>query len=200
MGLVAISRKRLRDCSVGSMRIFTILKTSHRNQSHSRFSVPRSDRGKGYKREAPMRLLGGLSFLCGVLALSAFLVVLGETALADNQQQKADVNSIDLESLKNSIRKTDAIGLAEKLSLKRDLDRLVEKLQAFHEGSEADNIEKMESSFHKLINKTLTLLRSEDPDLHQRISATRSQLWSLLRDPKTFQAMVVVEEPTYNAM
>ena len=142
-----------------------------------------------------MRLLGGLSFLCGVLALSAFLVVLGETALADDQQQKADV--IDLESLENSIRKTDAIGLAEKLSLKRDLNRLVEKLQAFHKGLEADNIEKLESSFHKLVNKTLTLLRAEDPDLHQRISAGRSGIWAVLRDRETFLAMVVVEDPPY---
>jgi hypothetical protein len=140
-----------------------------------------------------MRLLGGLSFLCGVLALSAFLVVLGETALADDQQQKADV--IDLESLENSIRKTDAIGLAKKLSLKKDLDRLVEKLQAFHKGLEADNIEKLESSFHKLVNKTLTLLRAEDPDLHQRISAGRSGIWAVLRDRETFLATVVVEDP-----
>lgn len=130
------------------------------------------------------------------------LVMMGMSgpALADNHVQGDNVAQIDFVSLEDGLRKTDAIGLGEKLSLKRDLDRLVEKFHAFHEGTEDDGIEKLESSFHRLVNKTLSLLRAGDPDLHQRISASRGGLWTLLRDRDTFQAMVVVVDPTYVAM
>lgn len=147
-----------------------------------------------------MRMSGGISLLCGVLALIAFFVVLSEPALADDQSQKADGSSINLEGLEVGLRDTNAIGLFKKLSLKRDLDRLIVNFQAFHGGAEEANIEKLESSFEKLVNNTLSLLHAKDPDLHQRVSAARSQLWFRLRDPDTFQAMVVVEEPAYQSM
>ncbi len=146
-----------------------------------------------------MRNFGGISFLWGALGLIAFVFVFGGAASANDQGQGDNIAQIDLASLEDGIRKTDAIDLGKKLSLKRDLDRLVEKFHAFHEGTEDDGIEKLESSFHQLVNKTLSLLRAEDPDLHQHISAARGGLWALLRDRETFQTMVVVEDPTYVA-
>ena len=128
------------------------------------------------------------------------MMAMAGPALADSHVQGDNVAQIDLVSLEDGLRKTDAIGLSEKLSLKGDLDRLVEKFHAYHERTEDDGIEKLESSFHQLVNKTLSLLRADDPDLHQRISAARGGLWTLLRDRETFQAMVVVVDPTGLAM
>ncbi len=116
-------------------------------------------------------------------------------ALADNGVQGDNVAQFNLDSLEDGLRETDAIGLGKKLSLKKDFNRLVDKLHAFHQGTEDDGIDKLESSFHQLVDKTLSLLRAEDPDLHQRISAGRSGIWAVLRDRETFLATVVVEDP-----
>lgn len=134
--------------------------------------------------------------LLGVFIGLAMMGMVGP-ALADNDVQGDNVALFNLESLEDGLRETDAIGLGEKLTLKRDFDRLVDKLHAFHQGTEDDGIDKLESSFHQLVNNALSLLRAEDPDLHQRISAGRSGIWAVLRDRETFLAMVVVENPPY---
>lgn len=151
-------------------------------------------------REASMRISAGISTFCGVVSIFAFVFVLDVPALADSHLQGGNVVQIDIESLEDGLRKTGAIGLGKKILLKRDLDLLVDKIHDYHEGAKKDDIEKLESSFHQLVNKTLSLLRAEDPELHHRISTARSGLWDLLRHRETFQAMVVVEEPTYVAM
>ena len=73
--------------------------------------------------------------------------------------------SVNLASLKSSLRKTDAIGFMTKLSLKHKLDSLVESFGEYHKGRGEHTISSLRRRFSDLFASTLSLVREHDPQL-----------------------------------
>jgi len=94
--------------------------------------------------------------------------------------------ALDLTSLEKRLRETQAIGVFTKLSLKNQVDDLLEQLSAFHEGRGQTPLEKLRESYDLLLLKVLSLLQDKDPGLARDIAASREALWNLLADPAKF--------------
>jgi hypothetical protein len=73
-----------------------------------------------------------------------------------------------------------------KLSLKNQVDDLLEQLAAFHEGRGRTPFAKLRESYDLLLLKVLSLLQDKDPALARDIAASREALWNLLADPAKF--------------
>ena len=94
--------------------------------------------------------------------------------------------ALDLTSLEKRLRETQAIGVFTKLSLKNQVDDLLEQLAAFHEARGRTPLAKLRESYDLLLLKVLSLLQDKDPGLARDIAASREALWNLLADPAKF--------------
>ena len=94
--------------------------------------------------------------------------------------------ALDLTSFEKRLRETTAIGVFTKLSLKNQVDDLLEQLAAFHEGRGHTPLAKLRESYDLLLLKVLSLLQDKDPALARDIAASREALWNLLADPAKF--------------
>lgn len=95
--------------------------------------------------------------------------------------------SLELESLKRRLRETSAIGFFTKLSLKNQLDDLLEAFHAYHAGSHDISLPQLCERFNLLFLKILALLQDDDAALAQDLAASRYALWDLLSDPQQFK-------------
>jgi len=94
--------------------------------------------------------------------------------------------ALDLTSLEKRLRETQAIGVFTKLSLKNQVDDLLEQLAAFHAGRGQTPLAKLRESYDLLLLKVLSLLQDKDPALARDIASSREALWNLLADPAKF--------------
>ncbi|MDH3700053.1 MAG: hypothetical protein OEU46_01965 [Alphaproteobacteria bacterium] len=93
-----------------------------------------------------------------------------------------------MNSLKNRLRNTDAIGFFDKLSLNGKIESLIENFRRLHQGDGEATMASLAIQFAILIDETLALLRDGDQDLHARIQAARGGLWRLFSNPVDFAA------------
>jgi hypothetical protein len=91
-----------------------------------------------------------------------------------------------LTSLEKRLRETSAIGVFTKLSLKNQVDDLLEQFAAFHQGRDTANLRALRESYDLLLLKVLSLLQDKDPALASDIAGSREALWKLLTDPTKF--------------
>lgn len=89
---------------------------------------------------------------------------------------------LDLESLEARLKDTGAIGLLTKLSLKNQVDDLIERFLAFHEGKRPPTLSELRPAYELLLMKILSLLQDKDTALAHDINASREAIWSLLTD------------------
>jgi len=93
---------------------------------------------------------------------------------------------LDLKSLEARLRQTRAIGMLTKLSLKNQVDDLVEKFRAYHRRQGTTTLADLRRNYDMLFMKVLSLLQDSDPSLARDIVRSRSAIWSILEDPKKF--------------
>lgn len=93
---------------------------------------------------------------------------------------------LDLSALEKRLRDTSAIGTFTKLSLKNQVDDLLEQFAAFHGGQSQVKLTTLREGFDLLLLKVLSLLQDKDPALARDIGASREALWNLLADPAKF--------------
>lgn len=93
---------------------------------------------------------------------------------------------LDLKSLENRLRETRAIGVMTKLSLKNQVDDLVEGFRAYHKRQARATIDDLRRSYDLLLMKVLSLLQDSDPSLARDISRSRTAIWGILADPRKF--------------
>ena len=98
---------------------------------------------------------------------------------------------LDLTSLEKRLRETDAIGVFTKLTLKNQVDDLLDRFQAHYEGRAKSTLPELRQPFDLLILKVLSLLQDRDSSLAGAILASREAMWSILADPVKFQKLVV---------
>jgi hypothetical protein len=90
--------------------------------------------------------------------------------------------TLDLKSLEARLKDTPAIGVLTKLSLKNQVDDLIARFLAFHEGSRPPTLSELRPAYELLLMKVLSLLQDKDAVLARDINASREALWSLLTD------------------
>ena len=94
--------------------------------------------------------------------------------------------TLDLGSLEQRLKDTKAIGVFTKLSLKNQVDDLLDQLRAFHKSAAKTPPAALRQKYDTLIIKVLTLLQDGDPQLASAIASSRETLWGILIDPQKF--------------
>jgi hypothetical protein len=93
---------------------------------------------------------------------------------------------LDLKSLETRLRETKAIGVFTKLTLKNQIDDLLERFRAFYQGRIKTSLVELRLSFDMLVMKALALLQDADPPLASALASSRESIWGILSDPAKF--------------
>ena len=93
---------------------------------------------------------------------------------------------LDLKSLEVRLRQTKAIGVLTKLSLKNQVDDLLEQFRAYHRRQGTATLAELRRNYDMLLLKVLSLLQDSDPPLARDIVKSRAAIWSILEDPRKF--------------
>jgi hypothetical protein len=96
---------------------------------------------------------------------------------------------LDLESLEQRLRETNAIGLMTKLSLKNQVDDLLEQFRDYYQGRLKTTLAELRQLYELLLMKTLSLLQDGDPALAKAISGSREAIWAILSDRDKFSKL-----------
>jgi hypothetical protein len=94
--------------------------------------------------------------------------------------------TLNLAELEQRLRQTSAIGVFTKLSLKNQVDDLLNAFRALYKGPNKHPTVELRQRYDQLLLKVLTLLQDGDPPLATAISSSREAIWSILADPDKF--------------
>src|SRR6266436_1459587 len=106
------------------------------------------------------------------------------------RQSTPSAPALDLGALEQRLKETRAIGLFTKLSLKNQVDDLLNQFRAFHGKQGAATLAELRQRYDLLLLKVLSLLQDGDPALATAISSSREALWGILADPVKFRQTV----------
>lgn len=110
------------------------------------------------------------------------------------QQQKAPAAATSppplvLATLEQRLKDTNAIGVFTKLALKNQVDDLVSRVRAMHQGNSSITLSQLRQSYDQLLAKVHGLLKDGDPELASTIMASREAIWNVLTDPVKFAGL-----------
>ena len=97
--------------------------------------------------------------------------------------------ALDLNALKEQLKATNAIGVMTKLTLKNQVDDLLDRFRDHYAGKGNDTMAQLRQSYDLLMMKVLSLLQDKDQKLASDIVASREVIWGLLADPVKFAAL-----------
>jgi hypothetical protein len=98
-------------------------------------------------------------------------------------------STLDLNALKTQLKETKAIGVLTKLSLKNQVDDLLQQFRDFYQGKAKVTMAQLRRSYDLLLMKVLSLVQDADRQLASAIVASRETIWGLLADPKKFATL-----------
>ena len=101
-------------------------------------------------------------------------------------QRPVATMTLDLKSLEQRLRDTQAIGVFTKLSLKNGVDDLLNGFRTFHGGQVPPTLAELRQRYETLLMKVLTLLQDGDPSLASEVSSSRDAIWGILADRERF--------------
>jgi hypothetical protein len=107
-------------------------------------------------------------------------------AVSPKQQAAAP---LDLKSLETRLKETPAIGVFTKVTLKNQIDALLDRFRAFHQGKLKESLPELRRSYDMLVLKVLALLQDADPPLASAIAASREAIWGILSNPAKFASV-----------
>ena len=93
---------------------------------------------------------------------------------------------LDLASLEQRLKDTKAIGVLTKITLKNQVDDLLNQFRAFYQGKLKTDLVDLRRSYDLLVLKVLSLLQDGDQALATAIAASREAIWGILSDPAKF--------------
>jgi hypothetical protein len=96
---------------------------------------------------------------------------------------------LDLKSLETRLKETPAIGVFTKLTLKNQIDALLDQFRAFYQGKLKTSLADLRRSYDMLVLKVLALLQDADPPLASAIVGSREAIWGILSNPAKFAAV-----------
>jgi hypothetical protein len=92
-------------------------------------------------------------------------------------------------SLKNRLKDTTAISVFTKLTLKNQVDDLLDRFRDFYLGRLKTSLGELRHSYDLLVLKVLALLQDADPPLATAIVASREAIWGILSNRTKFSAL-----------
>lgn len=96
---------------------------------------------------------------------------------------------LDLKSLEQRLKETNAIGVLTKLSLKNQVDDLLEQFRDYYQGRLKTTLAELRQPYDLLLMKALSLLQEGDPALAKSIYASREAIWAVLSDRDKFSKL-----------
>lgn len=102
---------------------------------------------------------------------------------------KPESPPLDLTALETRLKETRAIGVFTKITLKNQVDDLLNQFRAFYQGKVKTTLPELRQPYDRLLLKVLALLQDGDPDLARAIVASREAIWSILSDPAKFATL-----------
>ena len=96
--------------------------------------------------------------------------------------------ALDLAALEQRLRDTKAIGLFTKLSIKNQVDDLLDSFRDHFKSQNNPTLSALRQRYDLLLMKVLTLLQDGDPPLASAINSSREAIWNLLNDPSKLAA------------
>lgn len=103
----------------------------------------------------------------------------------------AQTPPLDLETLKAQLKATKAMGVFTKLTLKNQVDDLLDRFRAYYAGKGKVTLPELRQSYDLLLMKVLSLLQDKDQKLASDIVSSREAIWALLADRQKFAALPV---------
>jgi hypothetical protein len=94
--------------------------------------------------------------------------------------------TLDLAGLEQRLRETDAIGVLTKLSIKNQVDDLLEEFRGFYKGQVKVPLAELRQRYELLLLKVVSLLQDADRQLASAINSSREAIWGILADPQKF--------------
>jgi len=94
---------------------------------------------------------------------------------------------LDLASLEKRPKETDAIGVFTKLTLKNQVDSLLDQFREYYQGRVKTTLAQLRQPYDQLLLKVLSLLQDSDPPLARAIVESREAIWGILSDPDKFK-------------
>jgi hypothetical protein len=94
--------------------------------------------------------------------------------------------TLDLAALEQRLRDTDAIGVFTKLSLKNQVDDLIDQFRGFYKGQVKVPLAELRQRYELLLLKVVTLLQDADQELANAVTSSREAIWGVLADPQKF--------------
>lgn len=96
---------------------------------------------------------------------------------------------LDLKLLETRLKETPAIGVFTKLTLKNQVDDLLNQFRAYYKGVLKTTLAELRRPYELLLLKVLSLLQDTDPPLARAIVASREAIWGVLSDPAKFSTL-----------
>jgi hypothetical protein len=94
--------------------------------------------------------------------------------------------TLNLADLEQRLRETRAIGVFTKLSLKNQVDDLLDAFRQLYRDPSNRPTAELRERYDGLLLKVLTLLQDGDPPLAAAIASSREAIWGVLSDPERF--------------
>jgi len=94
--------------------------------------------------------------------------------------------TLDLTSLEQRLKDTNAIGVLSKIALKNQVDDLLDQFRAYYQGKLKTTLAELRRPYDLLVLKVLSLLQDSDPLLASAIVASREAIWGILADRAKF--------------
>jgi hypothetical protein len=104
----------------------------------------------------------------------------------DDVGQASGATDLDLAALEQRLRGAHAIGVFRKLSLKNQVDDLLNEFRTLYRGPNKHPTPELRQHYDLLLLKVLGLLQDSDPPLAAAISSSREAIWEILADPDKF--------------
>ena len=97
--------------------------------------------------------------------------------------------ALDLATLETRLKETSAIGVFTKLTLKNQVDNLLNRFRAYYGGRAKTTLAELRQPYDLLILKVLALLQDGDPSLARAIRESREAIWGILSDQAKFSKL-----------
>ncbi len=97
--------------------------------------------------------------------------------------------ALDLTALETRLKETKAIGVFTKITLKNQVDDLLNQFRAYYQGRVKTTLSELRQPYDRLLLKVLSVLQDGDPELARAIVASREAIWGILADPEKFATL-----------
>jgi hypothetical protein len=116
------------------------------------------------------------------VVLGLVLLTLSFFGVAQQTGSDNSADDFDLDALADRLSNSKHLGFLTKISLKQDIDRLLESIRKYHSGSGESSLEQARERYDVMVHKLIILL--QDKELAKSIDDGREKIWAILSHEK----------------